>query len=239
MNRFAGMVAALTLALSATPAMAQWTGKGEAGLAIASGNSDSKTGNARIAIGKKVDAWEYGFNLGGLYIKSAGDTTAKRWELGGQTRYSFSGNTYWFGGARYEQDKFSGFDHQGVISTGIGRKFLDNDTTKFSGQVGVGYKFFQTVDTLTVPGQKDSNLVGVAGLDFQHKLNDLTTVFDRFGAEVTSSNNFLQNEIGLSVKMSDRMALAVAYAVRHNTDPPAGFKKTDTLSTINLVYEVK
>ena len=55
----------------------------------------------------------------------------------------------------------------------------------------------------------------------------------------TSGNNFLQNEIGLAVKMSDRLALSLAYAVRHNTDPPAGFKKTDTLSTLNLVYEIK
>ncbi len=41
------------------------------------------------------------------------------------------------------------------------------------------------------------------------------------------------------MKVSDRIALSLGYAVRHNTDPPAGFKKTDTLSTVNLVYEVK
>jgi putative salt-induced outer membrane protein YdiY len=39
--------------------------------------------------------------------------------------------------------------------------------------------------------------------------------------------------------MMERLALAVGYAVRHNTDPPAGFEKTDTLTTINLVYELK
>jgi putative salt-induced outer membrane protein len=227
------------LALPLSPAFAQWTGKGEAGIAVASGNTDTKTANAKIAVGKKVEAWEYSAGFGTLYIRNDGATTAKRWELGGQTRYSFSGNTFWYGGLRYEEDRFSGFDHQGVVSTGVGRKFIDNDTTKFSGQVGVGYKFYETIDTLLAPGSKDSNIAGVAGLDFEHKLNSFTTVFDRFGAEVTSDNNFLQNEIGLAVKMSDRMALALAYAVRHNTDPPAGFKKTDTLSTINLVYEVK
>ncbi len=41
------------------------------------------------------------------------------------------------------------------------------------------------------------------------------------------------------VKVSDRLALNVAYAVRYNTDPPSGFSKTDRLSTVNLVYEVK
>jgi putative salt-induced outer membrane protein len=233
-NRIAIGAALLALALSATPAMAQWTGKGEAGIAIANGNSDTKTANAKIGLVKKVDAWETLAGVAGLYIKSAGVTTAKRWELSGQTRYSFAPNTYWYGGARYEKDKFSGFDHQGIISSGVGRKFIDNDTTKFSGQVGLGYKFSETVF-----GVKDSSIAGVGNLDYDHKLNAQTAVFDHFSTEVASGNTFFQNDIGVAVKMSANMALSLAYGIRHNTDPPRGFKKTDTLTTFNLVYEIK
>jgi len=232
------LAAAMAFAVS-SPALAQWTGKGEAGVAIASGNTDSKSANARVSVAKKVDAWENSASLAGVYLRSGGDTTAKRWDLGLQTRYSFSGDTYWFGGLRYEEDKFSGFDHQGVISTGVGRKFIDNDTTSLAAQVGVGYKFSESIATLEVPAAKENKVAGVASLNFEHKLNASTSVFDKFSAEASSDNNFLQNEIGVSVRMTDRMALALAYAVRHNTDPPAGFKKTDTLSTVNLVYEVK
>jgi putative salt-induced outer membrane protein YdiY len=39
--------------------------------------------------------------------------------------------------------------------------------------------------------------------------------------------------------MTDVLALAVGYSVRHKTDPPPGVEKTDTLTTINLVYELK
>ena len=49
----------------------------------------------------------------------------------------------------------------------------------------------------------------------------------------------MQNDIGIQVKISDVLALAAAYSVRHNTDPPLGFGKTDTLTTLNLVYEIK
>ena len=229
-------VAALALFACALPAAAQWTGKGEAGMAVASGNSDSKTANAKVAIAHKADAWEETAGFGTLYVRNNGTTTANRWELSGQTRYTFSGTTYWYGGARYEEDHFSGFDHDGVATTGIGHRFFDSDETRLSAQVGVGYKFFKT----TPPGSyKDGSLTEVAGLDFKHKLTDSTTVFDKFGSEFSSSNDFLQNELGISVKVSDRLALSVAYAVRHNSDPPAGFKKTDKLSTVNLVYEVK
>lgn len=235
----ARVAAVALLASGAMPAQAQWTGKGEAGVAVASGNTKSRTANAKVAVGLKDDAWEHTAALAGLYVRNAGDTTARRWELSGQTRYSFSGNTYWFGGLRYEEDRFSGFDHQGVVTTGLGRKFIDNERTKLSGQAGVGYKFFKVPGALPGSSDNDSSLAGVASLDFDHKLNDSTSVFNHFGAETTSDNNFLRNDIGVAVKMSDRMALSVAYGLRHNTDPPAGFRKTDTLSTINLVYEVK
>jgi putative salt-induced outer membrane protein len=229
----------LALAAVALPASAQWTGKGEAGIALASGNSDSKTANAKIAVGRKLDAWEHTASLAGLYVRNDGATSAKRWEVGAQSRRTFMDRNFWYGGLRYEEDRFSGFDHQGSVTTGVGRKFIDNDTTKLSGQIGAGYKFSRTVDTLTALADKGSNLVGVANVDFEHRLNASTKVFDRFGSEIVSGNKFLQNDIGVAVKVSDRMALALAYAVRHNTDPPAGFRKTDTLSTINLVYEVK
>lgn len=230
-----GLLAGACL-LAAFPAAAQWTGKGEAGLAIADGNSDSRTANARVSLARQVEAWEHSVGLAGLYVRSEDDTTAKRWEATGQTRYDFAGNTFWHGGGRYEEDRFSGFDHQGLVTTGIGRRFIDNDTTKLIGQVGIGYKFWESLEA---PADKDSSVTGVAGVEFSHQLTEATRLFDKFGGEFASGNNFLQNEIGIAVKMSDRMALSLAYAVRHNTDPPAGFKKTDTLSTVNLVYEVK
>jgi putative salt-induced outer membrane protein YdiY len=39
--------------------------------------------------------------------------------------------------------------------------------------------------------------------------------------------------------MTDKLALSVAYTVRHNTEPPTGLEKTDQLTTLNLVYMIK
>jgi putative salt-induced outer membrane protein len=76
-------------------------------------------------------------------------------------------------------------------------------------------------------------------LDYDHKLTATSSVLDKLVVEAGADNTFVQNDIALQVKMTDVLALAVGYSVRHNTDPPAGFEKTDTLTTINLVYEIK
>ena len=238
------MVITLATLLTA-PARADWTGKGEAGLVISSGNTETKTANAKLAMAREAGKWKNAFGLAGLYAADDVDKTAQRWEALTQSDYNFSPRTFWFGAARYEDDEFSGFEYQATLSTGLGRKFIDVDRTKFTGTVGVGYKVMETRDAfddagvLTTPGERQTDAILRGTLDFDHKLTGNTSVINKFVVEAGSDNTFLQNELSLQVRMMEALALAVGYAVRHNTDPPAGFKKTDTLTTINLVYEIK
>lgn len=231
---------------TAIPAHADWTGKGEAGLVIASGNTETETANVKLNMAHERDQWKNAFGIAGLYASDDTGTTAQRWEAIGQSDYNFSPKTFWFGALRYEDDRFSGFEYQATVSTGLGRKFIDTDRTKFVGTAGVGYKFFETRDAfdedtgvLIEEGAREDDIVFRGTLDFDHQLTDNTSVIDKFIVEAGADNTFYQNDLSLQVKMTDVLALAVGYSVRHNTDPPAGFEKTDTLTTVNLVYEIK
>ena len=239
------IVWAVPIGLAAASAHADWTGKGEAGLVISSGNSETKTANAKVAAAREDGNWKNAFGLAGLYASDDVGTTADRWEALTQSDYNFSPKTFWFGAARYEQDEFSGFEYQAILSTGMGRKFIDTDTTKFVGTLGVGYKIIETRDafddagTLVTPGERQTDGILRGTHDYDHKLTTTTTVINKFIVEAGDDNTYLQNELSLQVKIMEALALAVGYAVRHNTDPPFGFEKTDTLTTVNLVYELK
>lgn len=245
-HRFPVLGLALLGALLTVPAHADWKGKGEAGLVIASGNTETKTANAKARMSRQDGEWKNTFGLAGLYASDDVGATAQRWELESQSDYNFGPKTFWFGGARYEQDEFSGFEHQATLSTGFGRKFAETERTQFTGTLGVGYKIIETRDAfdddtgaLVTPGERREDGVLRGTLDYDHRLTETTSLLDKFVVESGEDNTFLQNELSLQVKMLEALALAVGYAVRHNTDPPFGFKKTDTLTTINLVYEIK
>jgi putative salt-induced outer membrane protein len=245
-SNLAAAVALLVPLFAISPAHADWSGKGEAGLVIATGNTETKTANAKLLFANEVDKWKHQFGGAALYATSDPDgTTANRWELLEESDYNFSPRTFWFGAARYEDDEFSGFEYQAILSTGIGRKFIDSDVTEFVGTAGVGYKRLETraafddAGVLIEPGASDSEVVFRGTLDYDHKLTATSSVLDQLVVEAGADNTFVQNDIALQVKMTDVLALAVGYSVRHNTDPPAGFEKTDTLTTINLVYEIK
>jgi putative salt-induced outer membrane protein len=240
-------VAALALvSMLAVPiAQAQWTGKGEAGISLASGNTDTKTGNAAIEFADTVGHWKHTFGFDAVYASASAATTAQRWAAYEQSDFNLDPRNFAFGAARFEDDRFGGFQYQASLSTGVGRHFIDSDSTKLTAAIGIGYKNFATRDVydaggnLTEAHHTDNQAIARGTLTYEHKLTTTTSILDKFLIEAGSQNTFLQNDLALQVKINTRLALAVGYSVRDNTNPPTGFKKTDTLTTLNLVYEIK
>jgi len=90
-----------------------------------------------------------------------------------------------------------------------------------------------------IPSEEQGSLVEQAKVEFEHGLNDNTRVLNLTLVESGNDNTFVRNDISLQVRVMNALALSVGYSVRYNTRPPEGFATTDTLSTLNLVYEVK
>lgn len=226
-------------------AIADWSGKGEAGFVASKGNTETETGNARVEIANEIDDWKHALGVSALYASNEGDKTAQRWSLFGQSDYSFRPKTFAFGAFRYEEDEFSGFDSQAILSGGIGQKFIENERTNLVGTAGVGYKILETSDVkdtlgnTLVRGDRENEAILRGTVDYDHVLTDTTKLVNAFIVESGSSNTFAENSLSLQVKMSDKLALAVGFTVRHNSKPPTGFTSTDKLTTINLVYEIQ
>ena len=230
-------------------AHADWTGKGEAGVLISRGNTDSTSANAKLAIAREEGVWKNSFALAFLYGKTASFTTAQHVEAKWETDRKISDRMFWFGALRGEQDKFSGFAYQATLTTGVGYKFIDTDTTKLTGMLGAGYVRLRPQSLIKDPvsgevlnrikGDADGGAIATAGLNFEHKLTATTKVTDKFLVESGSLNTATQNDLALVVAMSDALSLSAGYAIHHNTKPPAGTKKLDQLTTLNLVYAFK
>jgi len=232
MNRYLALaLAALALGTS-LPAEAQWKGKGEVGIVFASGNTDTETTNVKLDTSREVDRWKHAFGVAALRAVNDGLKTAERYGATWQSDYRLTERSFWFGGLRYQLDEFSGFDYQASLSTGYGYRFIDTERTKFNGQAGVGYRRSK----LQPVGDIESSAIFRGDLRFEHALTDTTKIIDTFIVEAGSDNTFVGNDLALQVKMSDKFALSVGLGVRYNTDPPLGLKKTDTLTTVNLVY---
>jgi putative salt-induced outer membrane protein len=230
------------------PARADWTGKGEGGLLLARGNSDSTAGNVKLDIAREQNDWKNSLFVAGLYASNANFATAERIEGRYQLDHKISDTLYAFGALRGERDLFSGFEYQVTLSAGVGYKFIDSATTKFAGTVGVGYRELRPEQLIKDPsgqvterikGEASGDAVVTGGLTFEHQATTTTKLLDKLLIEAGSSNTSLANDFGVQVSMTDRLALAFGYALRYNTDPAPGSKKLDQQMTVNIVYNIK
>ena len=234
-----------------------WTGSGEFGFASAHGNSRSENANAKLGLSQENDLWKNNFFLNGL--RSKGDvevvdqqgntvdrltTTANRYDAGASVGYKLDPRSYIVTAARYEHDDFGANLWQGIISVGYGYIALKTERTELSFEAGPGYKRYRPADTEeTVNGEtvkvkqdSQSEAVGRGLVNYKYRLTDNTALEDTLLLEAGSKNKYYQNDIGLSVSMTRKMALKLGYQVRYNSDVQPGTENTDTLLTTNLVY---
>jgi putative salt-induced outer membrane protein len=243
-----------------------WAGSGELGFAAARGNAKSENLNAKLSFKKEDDSWKNTFYLTALRNKGEVKTTtidtsttppstvnvsqynltSNRYEGGASMGYKLDERSYVVGALRYEHDDFSPFDYQAVASIGYGYTVLKNQTDELSVEAGPGYKSYRPIDTRgpqVVDGQPvvhrfdtQHEIVARGLLAYKHAFTDSTAFVDTFLVEAGSDNTFAQNDAGVQVDMSKKLALKVGYQTRHNSDVAPGIKATDQLLTTNLVY---
>jgi putative salt-induced outer membrane protein len=248
---------ALGLALSLCSAALQaadeptegWTGTGELGLALARGNARSENLNTKLNFKNEDDDWKHQFNFAALRAKgeTKGDfdgdgvaeerfeLNANRYEAGASSALKMNQRAYWVGALRYENDDFAPFESQTTFSIGYGYSAIKNDTTTLSLEAGPGYRRAKSAST----GETENDTILRAQLDFQHQLTENTSLGNLLLVESGSDNTFIQNDLGLKVAMNSKLALKAGIQVRNNSEVGPGVDKTDTLTTVNLVYTFK
>ncbi|KGI76709.1 DUF481 domain-containing protein [Oleiagrimonas soli] len=234
-----------------------WSGSGELGYAAARGNSHTENLNAKLSFKKENELWKDSFYLTGLRSKgnvtvvdTQGNsiaqytTTANRYEGGASVGYKFSPRSYVVTAGRYEHDDFGSNLWQGVVSVGYGYIALKNSRTELSFEAGPGYKRYRPADqTVTVNNQsmkvpspiKDEGVL--RGLvNWKYQLTANTKFENTLLIEAGSSNRYYQNDAGLSVNMTEKLAIKLGYQVRYNSNVEPDTKHKDQLYTTNVVY---
>jgi putative salt-induced outer membrane protein len=239
------LVLPLAHADDAPPPPVGWTGKGEAGLVLSRGNADTTTANLKFDGSDSFGNWKNTAHLAFLYGESSDFSTAQRLEGTWQSDYNYSKSMFVFGSLAGENDHFDGFVYQATLASGLGYKVVDSDTTKLTLTAGIGYRRIQS-ETLNKdpdgrvvsrdPGESTSDGVGTVGLSYMQQLTKTTKLADLLAIQSGGQNTAVANDFSIAVNMTDALALSFGYGLRYNSNPPAGTKSTDQLTTVNLVY---
>lgn len=210
----------------------RWQPEAELGLVATSGNSDTTSARGRFALKGESGDWLHDHYLALLRAEDAGETTADRFEAGAKFGRTLGERRYLAGIGRYERDEFGAYSHQSTLALNYGAWLLKDERKTLQMELGPGLR--QARDAGTGEFQRDALLRGYA--DYRHQLTDSTRFFNTFLVESGEDNTFAQNDIGVQVSINASLALKASIQARHNTEVQPGTERTDTLTSVNIVW---
>ena len=235
MNKYLMLIVLLIPNLAAAvdkPKTNEWKGEGELGYTSTSGNTESESLNAKLGVEKTHEKWTNKAKLDTLQASTSGVKSADRSTLSARSEYKYAKKMYAYGAVRYEKDKFSGYDNQSSISFGLGAQFIKNENHELDASAGLGYH--QKKETATAKVIGEGILIG--NLNYAYIISTHATFKEKILFEAGNSNTYSESETSLKMKINGNLASKIAYTIKNNSTVPAGSKKTDTITSVALVY---
>ncbi|GAB6070237.1 hypothetical protein JCM30760_13340 [Thiomicrorhabdus hydrogeniphila] len=212
------------------------SGSGELGFSNSTGNTENTAFYGALKLNYTQENYTLKSLIEGNYKSEDGTQTEERYivDLQGNRYYNADKSYYSFIGARFEKDKFADIDLDSTFSIGLGKSLYKTKDTSLNGEIGLGY---QNTDYSTQGTKSDSQTVGIAKLDFNHAINEQVKFTQDLSVTSGENSTKLESNTGFKIKVAEKMNLKATYKYRHNTNPAAGTKETDTQTMLTLIYD--
>ncbi|MBL4761883.1 MAG: DUF481 domain-containing protein [Gammaproteobacteria bacterium] len=209
-----------------------WSGEGELGITIIEGNSESENISAKLELNKQHNKWRHKISLEILKNAADGITEAEYYIAAGKSDYFFREKTYAFTAARYEKDRFSGFEHQLSLTAGYGTRFINNDVQTLDASAGLGVK--RSKEQLTAI-TNDEMILRLGG-HYRHKIGTHSEFTQNLLIEMGEDNTLSESVTGFKTSVTKRIATKISYTIKRNSNVPIGTKNTDKKTSVTIVF---
>ena len=174
----------------------------------------------------------HNFEFNALSSRENGTGKAERYVIANKSDYALMNeDKYLFALASYTDDRFSGFDYQAIATLGYGQYLLRGNGNDLQGFAGIGYRQNDSKTT-----GKEGEVVLTLGEEYDWVISETSSLTQALTFDIGDKRTITTFEIGLESNIIDRIATKIAFQYRNNSDVPVGIEKTDTQTSISLVY---
>jgi putative salt-induced outer membrane protein len=208
-----------------------WKGQIELGAFRSTGNTDNFGFTAAFNFNRKGIEWEHIVQARADYQEDRGVITREQYSASYQPRYTLNDGFFTYARTQYERDRIQGFEDRYTLSGGLGYRVLNGRTKTLSLEAGPAIRRINYVDE---PNQTTWSVL--TSIDFDWKINPQLKLTQDASAYVGSDNNTFTSLTALESGLVKGLKAKLSYAIEHETSPPIGSLKTDTISRFSLVY---
>src|SRR5436305_827626 len=222
------LVASSLFAADPPPPPKPWVSSFGAGVAVTSGNTDTK--NVNVAFATKYDPkTKFVFKADALYLRgdSNGVTQVDKATADARGEYSLSDRTFAFVEVSYLRDPFKGVNYLVAPLAGGGYRIIRSDTRNLTVDAALGAELEGNAGV-----GRSSGGAAKAGENFDWTLSP-TSKFTQKLTGIWETNDFgdafYHFDAGLTTTVATRLDLKLAYVYDYKTKPPsANIKKGDS-----------
>lgn len=212
-----------------------WTGSVGLSYLATSGNTDTESLGFQATWARQPTPWGMEITALANRAESDGVTTAERYYGGLRGKRALGEAFELFGGLSYESNEFAGFDSRTLVEAGGIWKALAGPVHTLAFDAGLTW-----TQEAPVVGEDLDSMGAVAGAAYAWKITDAATLRERllyFPNFDTSDDWRWSSETSLEAAFAASWALRVGYLYTSDNLPAPGFEKTDSATTVSVVWK--
>ena len=212
-----------------------WTGEGQVGGTVTSGNTEDTAINLGIALNREGLMWAHHIAAIADFQKSDGETTREAFRASYQLDYRISDLWFAYGLFQWERDKFALLDRRFTESLGVGYTILRTAPFSFIVDAGVALRQTQYIE----PEREESDVAGRVTAKFAWDIRPNIRFTEEAGGLFGGTTSTIYSRTALTVGLFGSFSARAAFDVNYESNPPPGVENTDTITRLALVYSIR
>nr|WP_315474838.1 DUF481 domain-containing protein [uncultured Sandarakinorhabdus sp.] len=208
-----------------------WSGQGEAGGFISTGNTRNRGVAVGVSLTKESRSWKHALRGIVDYQEDNGVASRERYFAGYEGNWKFSSRAYALLALSWERDRFTGFSSRFTQAIGLGYRVVDTPNLTIAVDGGPALR-----QTRFINGITDNSVAARAGLNAKWQINDMLNFTQAATYYYDNSNNSLLALSQLTAKLNGRLSARFSFQYNNESNPPPGRLNSDTVTRATLVY---
>lgn len=210
-----------------------WSGSVVLGATVRTGNTDNAGVSGEASLRYDDGRWHHRAKASGDYLRNRTETQEQSYEGEYEVRYDLDRRNFTYGLARYEDDRFSGFDYEFTSSAGLGRHLVKRKAHVWTVTLGPSFRVAQRRDSESPErslGARFTNLLS-------WELTDSAKVENETEALADSEEVRVNNDVALKVRLVEALSAQLSFGVEYRSEAPDDAEHTDTTTRAAIVYD--
>ncbi len=211
-----------------------WKNSTELSAVSANGNTKSQSGSVKDTFNYEWKSKTVLELIGSaLGASNQGSTTAEKYSASEKLTQKFSEKNYGYQKFVWDKDRFAGIRGRYDNNVGMGRELIKSPVNFLIGEVGVGY-----IEEYRINDDDEEFTSGRAYSKYVWTISPTSN----FSQDAEYLHNFenrrdfrVNTETAITAAINTAMSLKLSYVWKHVGEPPRGFGRNDTTTTVALV----